>query len=132
MSKLRDVCIKGHYGSWYEIDRKTWEDGRDLALLEHEEFGDEAECLIVEIKPDGDIELVLDDVWNGWDDFIDHEIMRKWELENPVETQLREATYKDAIDWFYAQMESGLIQDDRQQEIFEIAIECIEKVGELK
>lgn len=57
------IKIKGHIGTWHSIDQKTW-NGRFLHLLEHDTYGDDAPMLIVDRQGT----LVLDDVWNGWDD----------------------------------------------------------------
>lgn len=73
-SKL--VKVEGHVGTWHTIDSGVFvltpdtDDGRPLTirkrlfLMEHEEYGDEAACVIV----DEDGTLVLEDVWNGYDD----------------------------------------------------------------
>lgn len=58
-----NIKIKGHIGTWYVIDETEW-NGEKLFLLEHETYGDEAACLIVNEK----LEIILEDVWNGFDD----------------------------------------------------------------
>ena len=69
------IRIDGHVGTWYVIsdgwyDYTPDEDGEPKTyhvhcfLLEHEEYGDEAACLIV--NEEGSI--LMDDVWNGFDD----------------------------------------------------------------
>ena len=60
------IKIEGHRGRWYVIDT-IYVKGSPLFLLEHETYGDEAPSLIV--KEDGTI--VLDDVWNGFDDYFE-------------------------------------------------------------
>lgn len=62
-----NIEVEGHIGTWYVIDTEVI-DGTKYFLLEYEEHGDEAACVIV----DGDGKLVLDDVWNGFDDLQDH------------------------------------------------------------
>lgn len=57
------IEVEGHLGTWYVIDTNIVNDTR-YYLLEHEEHGDEAACVIV----DSDGKLILDDVWNGLDD----------------------------------------------------------------
>lgn len=57
------IKIKGHIGTWYVIDETEWK-GENVFLLEHETYGDEAACLIVNEK----LEIILEDVWNGFDD----------------------------------------------------------------
>ena len=58
-----NIEVEGHIGTWYVVDTEVIESTKYF-LLEHEEHGDEAACVIV----DGDGKLVLDDVWNGFDD----------------------------------------------------------------
>lgn len=73
------IRVEGHVGTWYVIDDGRFAltpdtaDGkpltirRHLFLLEHETYGDEAACIIV----DEDGKMVLDDVWNGFEDLED-------------------------------------------------------------
>ena len=64
---MRDgIVVAGHVGTWYVIDEAEY-DGRLLYLLEHEEYGDEAACVII----DSTGALVLEDVWNGFEDYED-------------------------------------------------------------
>lgn len=69
------IRVEGHTGTWYVIDEGDFvltpdENGKPLTicahlfLLEHEQYGDEAACVIV----DDSGELILEDVWNGFDD----------------------------------------------------------------
>jgi len=70
------IRVAGHVGTWYVIDEGhfVWiedtpsggvkEIHAHLFLLEHERYGDEAAGVIV----DEDGNLVLEDVWNGFDD----------------------------------------------------------------
>lgn len=79
------IRVAGHVGTWYVIDegRFVWiedtpsggvkETHAHLFLLEHERYGDEAAGVIV----DEDGNLVLEDVWNGFDDL--EEV--GWEVE---------------------------------------------------
>lgn len=60
------IKITGHIGTWYVIDETIWK-GEKVFLLEHETYGDEAACLIVNEK----LEIILEDVWNGFDDLED-------------------------------------------------------------
>ena len=57
------IKIEGRTGTWYSIETQVTNHSLYL-LLEHEEFGDETEHLII----DHTGELILDDVWNGFDD----------------------------------------------------------------
>lgn len=70
------ISVPGHAGTWYAIDSGVFvltpdtDDGRPLTirkrlfLMEHEDYGDEAACVIL----DEDGALVMEDVWNGFDD----------------------------------------------------------------
>lgn len=62
-----NIEVEGHIGTWYVIDTDKINDTAYF-LLEHEEHGDEAACVIV----DSDGKLVLDDVWNGFDDLKEY------------------------------------------------------------
>ncbi len=58
-----NITIENHIGTWYVID-KMEHDGETVYLLEHEEYGDEVACLIVNREK----QVICDDVWNGFDD----------------------------------------------------------------
>lgn len=62
-SKSSNIRIKGHYGSWYVIGTDTHM-GKQVYLLEHEEYGDETPALIV----DGRGNVLANNVYNGFDD----------------------------------------------------------------
>lgn len=67
MSKLQrreGIKVEGHRGTWYVIDEREY-DGETLYLLEHETYGDSAANIIVDESGD----LVMDDIWNGFDDY---------------------------------------------------------------
>jgi hypothetical protein len=64
--KKEGIRVEGHRGTWYVIDEAEY-DGRKLYLLEHERYGDEAACVIV----DEGGNLILEDVWNGFEDYED-------------------------------------------------------------
>lgn len=74
--KTEHLTVFGHYGTWYAIDTANV-DGRDYYLMEHEEYGDEAEHLIV----DKHGELILEDVYNGFDEETVDEIRSRAEPE---------------------------------------------------
>jgi hypothetical protein len=57
------ITVDGHIGTWYVIDEGFYK-GKQVYLLEHEKYGDEAACLII----DKDYNILLDDVRNGFDD----------------------------------------------------------------
>ena len=74
--KLGGIKIKGHRGTWYVIDAADCPILKHTVfLLEHEQFGDEAAGLIV----DEDFRVVLDDVWNGFDDLAEE--IGEWRTE---------------------------------------------------
>lgn len=54
------IKVDGHTGTWYEIDKRN-----GMYLMESEQWGDEAACLII----NEDNELLMDDIWNGWEDW---------------------------------------------------------------
>lgn len=62
-SNSTGVKVNGHIGKWHTIEAGYWH-GKKVFLMEHDTFGDEAACIII----DKDGKLVLDDVWNGFDD----------------------------------------------------------------
>jgi len=59
-----NIKVKGHTGKWYEINR-TQRGGRTLFLMEHQFYGDNAPCVII----DKDNTLIMEEVWNGFDDY---------------------------------------------------------------
>lgn len=71
MSKINsnsdNIKIEGYYGTWYVIDEAKIL-GEKLFLIEHEFYGGKIECLIV----DENGTLILNDVWNGFDDYYDY------------------------------------------------------------
>lgn len=65
------ISVKGHVGTWYSVDQKVFSlNGKNtiLLLLEHETYGDEAPCIIIDLKGN----LILEDVWNGFDDLVEY------------------------------------------------------------
>ena len=82
------IKVKGHRGTWYAIDeswaRLTPDEGgkprtiyAHVLLLEHEVYGDEAAGLII----DEDGALIMDDVYNGFDDLEE----AGWEIISEAE-----------------------------------------------
>ena len=63
-----NIKIKGYKGTWYIIG-KTIHNMKEVYLLEHEQFGDETPSIIV----DNELNVILDDVYNGFDDLYDME-----------------------------------------------------------
>lgn len=78
-----NIKVPTHIGTWYVIDKTNWQ-GKQVYLLEHEKYGDSAACIIV----DENLNIILEEVWNGFDDLVDF-----WE-ENKMETKYY-ATYTD-------------------------------------
>jgi hypothetical protein len=65
--KLAGYKVEGHRGTWYSIATQVYKlDGimKQLYLMEHESYGDEAPCVII----DADSKLIMQDVHNGFDD----------------------------------------------------------------
>lgn len=57
------IEIQGWYGTWYSIDTQVTDHSLYL-LLEHEEYGDETEHLIIDHTGN----FILDGVYNGFED----------------------------------------------------------------
>lgn len=93
-----NIEVDGHIGTWYVIDTEVM-DGAKYFLLEHEEHGDSAACIIV----DSDGKLVLDDVWNGFDDLKEH-----FESRNAEEQRIDEPVQHD-----YPMPDPAVSIDDR-------------------
>ncbi|MEG0909713.1 MAG: hypothetical protein RSH78_05075 [Bacilli bacterium] len=62
----RNIKIEGHFGTWYVIDETIYV-GKRYYLLEHEELGDLADCLIV----DEEKNIIVSHVCNGFDDMYE-------------------------------------------------------------
>jgi len=58
-----NLTIEGHEGTWYVIEEAIY-NGEKVYLLESEQYGDEAACLIV----DKNLKILAEDVWNGFFD----------------------------------------------------------------
>lgn len=57
------LAVAGQIGTWHTIDHKEV-DGHAFWLMEHDTYGDEAACIIV----DNHGKLTLADIYNGFDD----------------------------------------------------------------
>lgn len=66
MQKTDGLVITGHEGTWYVLSTMEF-DGENIFLLESEEHGDMAACLVVREN----LELLFDDEWNGFDDYLE-------------------------------------------------------------
>lgn len=60
------IRLEGYIGTWYVISKKMHGD-KMLYLLESEMLGDSATGIII----DGKMNVILDDVYNGFDDLKD-------------------------------------------------------------
>ncbi len=63
----QNIHVAGHFDTWYCID-STIIGNVEYFLMENEEYGDMADCVIL----DRDGNLIMDDVWNGFDDLKDY------------------------------------------------------------
>ena len=61
--KTENIGIKGHTGTWYVIGTQIIL-GEKYFLLESEQHGDEAPCIIIDER----YNLILEDVENGFED----------------------------------------------------------------
>ena len=79
-----ELVIDGYEGTWYVVDTETV-DGKELFLLENEEYGDETFGIII----DKDRNVLVDEAWNGFSDY--HEkydnITPEEKLANKVEAE---------------------------------------------
>ena len=79
-----EIIIDGYEGTWYVVDTETV-DGKELFLLENEEYGDETFGIII----DKDRNVLVGEVWNGFSDY--HEkydnITPEEKLANKVEAE---------------------------------------------
>lgn len=78
------LIIDGYEGTWYVVDTEIV-DGKELFLLENEEYGDETFGIII----DKDRNVLVDEAWNGFSDY--HEkydnITSEEKLANKVEAE---------------------------------------------
>ena len=78
------LIIDGYEGTWYVVDTEIV-DGKELFLLENEEYGDETFGIII----DKDRNVLVDEAWNGFSDY--HEkydnITPEEKLANKVEAE---------------------------------------------
>ena len=78
------LIIDGYEGTWYVVDTETI-DGKELFLLENEDYGDETFGIII----DKDRNILVDEAWNGFSDY--HEkydnITPEEKLANKVEAE---------------------------------------------
>ena len=58
------LIIDGYEGTWYVVDTEIV-DGKELFLLENEEYGDETFGIII----DKDRNILVDEAWNGFADY---------------------------------------------------------------
>ena len=89
------LAVAGHIGTWHTIDQHEVS-GHSFYLMEHDTYGDEAACIIVDERG----KLVLDDVYNGFDDdtlrLLDLEVKEVPEMPDPA------LSVQDMKDYGYA------------------------------
>ena len=89
------LTVAGHIGTWHTIDQHEV-GGHSFYLMEHDTYGDEAACIIVDERG----KLVLDDVYNGFDDdtlrLLDLEVKEVPEMPDPA------ISVQDMKDYGYA------------------------------
>ena len=83
------LAVSGHVGTWHTIDHMEV-DGHTFFLMEHDSYGDEAACLIV----DEHGKLSLSDVYDGFDehtvDLLHQEVMIVDRMPDPsITTDLK-------------------------------------------
>lgn len=78
------LAVAGHIGTWHVIDETMVED-KAFFLLEHDTYGDEAASIIVDAKG----KLVLDEIYNGFDDETLEQIkLDQLSISNPPDTSI--------------------------------------------
>ena len=77
------IKISGHCGPWYVVEQDIFhrptENGTEdipVYFLAHEIYGDEAAWIMV----DDDLNVILEEVWNGVDDLREYEKLLEWEV----------------------------------------------------
>lgn len=78
-----NIKISGHRGAWYVVDEDVFHRPTETGtveipvfFLEHETYGDEAAWIVV----DENLNVVLDDVWNGTEDLREYEDLLRWQM----------------------------------------------------
>jgi hypothetical protein len=59
-NESKDLKVEGHRGKWYVIDN-GFHNSNEVFLLEHQTYGEDVPCLIV----DKSGKIILEDVFNG-------------------------------------------------------------------
>ena len=77
------LVVDTHFGTWHTIDSQNF-GGKDYFLMEHDKFGDEAACVIV----DSSGKLVAEDIWNGFDkDTVEMILAEQNQSDTPLISQ---------------------------------------------
>ena len=77
------LVVDTHFGTWHTIDSQNF-GGKDYFLMEHDKFGDEAACVIV----DSSGKLVAEDIWNGFDkDTVEMILAEQKQSDTPLISQ---------------------------------------------
>lgn len=95
--KASGIKIEGHKGTWYVIDTKEVA-GHMLYLLEHEQYGEDADCLIVDYNH----KIIAEDVTDGWDD-----VPNRFTIEVKVNGYLPERSFPGSYPLLYITKGSG-------------------------
>ena len=61
------ITVYGHIGTWYVVERIV-HNGRNVFLLEHKEYGDEADNIVVDISGN----VICDEVQGDWPGCLDY------------------------------------------------------------
>lgn len=63
--KMQGIKINELNGTWSAISNRSTSDGHTLFLMEHDQYGEDTACVII----DENAELLLEDVVNGFSDY---------------------------------------------------------------
>lgn len=92
------ISAKHHIGTWYSIAHQMYKD-QLYFLLEHQEYGDEAANIIVDL--DGNV--ILDQVFNGFDDLEDYfDSLERKEKHKEEENTIHIVIQNGLIEYVYA------------------------------
>ena len=95
---LEGIRVESHVGTWYSISHKVY-DGEIYFLLEHEEYGDEAANIIIDI----DGYVVLEGVRNGFDDLEDYfDIQKEQSKQTKADNTINIVVQNGLIEAVYA------------------------------
>ena len=109
-----NITIEGHSGTWYVID-VTNRYGKEIFLLEHEDYGDEAAHLAV----DSNGTVLCEDIYDDWKEALEIKfdaVDDHW-IEREVKVLLREVFLNSTAEYcsgtgickdgFYLKLDNG-------------------------